>query len=213
MRFEAGIFEVLSADQRSVIHGDADSIETTHFKEAWLKNLRDQSTKKVVLTNSTTPRIVGRKIGLAFLNNELIAFKRGGEIPVEDPVQGKALLNTPKAILLAIIYAACLSVPVFGYIGGIVIGGGALISGKNILGRYSKNPFNRLYALFLLIMSIAVWFPVQYIHGDMDRLIDIHMQFATWLMIVTVIFQYVKLRVEKNYFTRACVELNAAWPN
>ena len=213
MRFEAAMFEVLSADQRSVVHGDAEAIETTHIKEAWLKNVRDQTTRKVALANSNAPLVAGRKIGLAFLNNELIAFKRSSQIPVEDPVGGKALLSMPKAILLAIIYSVLVSVPVFGYIGGIVIGGGALLSGKNILGRYTNNPYNRLYALFLLVMSVAAWFPVQFIRGDMGRLIDIHIQMATWMVVITVLFQCIKLNVEKKYFDLATVELNSAWLN
>lgn len=208
MHIESGVYEVLSADQSSVVHGNAEAIGTTHFKRSWLKNLADNSTREIQLTNSTVPLVVGKKIGLAFLNGEVIAFKRSRDIPVEDPIPGKVMLSLPRSILMALWYSLLLCIPIAGYIGGMMIGAWYTLTGGRILGRYRRQGPDRLYALFVLIMSSVAWFPNG--HGLQD-LVDGHLTLAFWVAAVTVLYQVFKVEAEKEYYRQAAQQLNEAW--
>lgn len=211
MRFKAAVFEVLSNDEMSSVHGNFDEIQTTHQKNVWLKDLSSGQVSNVFLQNSYVPTRPGAKIGLAFFNGEIIAFKRRPEIPVEDPVNMKFMHNSFKGLLMAVFLAVCCSIPWLGYLLGIVLGGYSLITGYPLVGRYRHFRGSRIFALFVLIMSIVVWFPVQYVHGNLSALFDVYLKMAMLLAVGFAGFQIYKSGVEKRYWKRAVSELNAAW--
>lgn len=211
MRFKAGVFEILTNDEVSSVHGNFDEIQTTHQKNVWLKDLTSGQVSNVFLTNSSVPTRPGAKVGLAFFNGEIIAFKRSKDIPVEDPVDMKFMHNPIKGLLMASFIAFCCSVPWFGYLLGIVLGGFSLITGYPLVGRYRHFRGSRLFALFVLFMSIVVWFPVQHIHGNLSELVSVYTKMAVLLGAGFVGFQVYKSSVEKRYWKLAVSELNAAW--
>ncbi|HDS1797070.1 MULTISPECIES: hypothetical protein [Pseudomonas] len=211
MKFRTGLFEVLTNDEVSSVHGNFHEIETTHQKSVWLKNLASGQVSHMHLKNSAVPTKPGARIALAFFNGEIIAFKRNEQIPVEDPVDMKAMRNPIKAFLWAGLLALFCSIPWFGYLLGIALGGFALITGYPLVGRYRYFFGNRLFGLFVLLMSVIVWFPVQYIHGDFSALVSVYVKMAVVLMAGFVGFQLYKTSVEKRYLKRAVIELNAAW--
>lgn len=213
MKFRTGLFEVLTNDEISSVHGDFHEIETTHQKSVWLKDLANGQITHIHLKNSVVPTRPGAKIALAFFNDEIIAFKRNEQIPVEDPVDMKALHNPVKAFIWAVFLALCCSIPWIGYLLGIAIGGLALLTGYPLVGRYRHFFGNRLFALFVLLMSIVVWFPVQYVRGDYSVLVDVYVKMAMVLAAGFVFFQVYKTRIEKRYLKRAISELNAVWKN
>lgn len=213
MKFRTGLFEILTNDEISSVHGNFQEIETTHQKSVWLKDLASEQISHIHLKNSAVPTKPGAKIALAFFNGEIIAFKRDRQIPVEDPVDMKALHNPVKAFIWALFIALCCSIPWLGYLLGIVLGGFALITGYPLVGRYRHFFGNRLFALFVLIMSVVVWFPVQYIHGGFGALVEVYVKMAVFLAAGFLAFQVYKIRIEKRYLRRAISELNALWNN
>lgn len=210
MELKTGIYEVLNSDETNSVHGNFESIETTHVKKGWIKNLETQAVSNVTLTNFSMPLIPGKKIAIAFLNGEIIAFKRSAEIPVEDPVGAKIQRNTAAALLVAIFFSLLVSIPILGYIGGAVGGAYSLVTGNNILGRYKKIRGNRLYGVFLLGASLFAWIPAQ-AGGDLKSLINKYIALAVFLMAVTVIAQMYKVKAESKYYAKAVEDLNAAW--
>ncbi|HFL7939359.1 TPA: hypothetical protein ACG5DM_002387 [Pseudomonas putida] len=213
MKFRSGLFEVLTNDEVSSVHGNFHEIETTHQKSVWLKDLANGQVSHIHLKNSAVPTRPGAKIALAFFNGEIIAFKRNEQIPVEDPVDMKALHNSVKAFIWALFLALCCSIPWIGYLLGIAMGGFALLTGYPLVGRYRHFLGNRLFALFVLLMSIVVWFPVQYARGDYSALVAVYVKMAMVLAAGFVFFQVYKTRIEKRYLKRAISELNAVWKN
>lgn len=211
MRFKSGVYEVLSNDEASYIHGNADEINTTHTKSVWLKDLSDGQVENISLLNSAVPIRSGAKIGLAFFNGEIIAFKRSDQIPVEDPVSQKAMHNSVKAALWAVFLGGCCSVPYIGYIAGIILGAGSLIFGMNLMGRYKNFTGNRFFGAFLLFMSIYVWFPYQSAHGDLGYLMGTLINTAILLVLGFLVFQMYKINIEKTYYNRAVTEINSTW--
>ncbi|MFJ5296716.1 hypothetical protein ACIQAL_09350 [Pseudomonas sp. NPDC088368] len=211
MRFKSGVYEVLSNDEASYIHGNADEIQTTHTKNVWLKDLSNGEVSNVSLENSAVPVRLGARIGLAFFNGEIIAFKRSSHIPVEDPISQRGMHNSFKAALWATVYGLALSIPYLGYITGLVVGAFSLIFGMNLLGRYRKFPGNRIFGAFVLCMSIYVWFPYQSAHGDWNYLASTLTNTATVLTLGFLGFQMYKINVEKEHYHRAVAEINAAW--
>lgn len=211
MRFKSGVYEVLSNDEASYIHGNADEINTTHTKNVWLKDLSNGQVENINLQNSAVPIRPGAKIGLAFFNGEIIAFKRNDQIPVEDPVSQKAMHNSVKAALWAVFLGACCSVPYIGYIAGIILGAGSLIFGMNLMGRYKKFTGNRFFGAFLLFMSIYIWFPYQSAHGDLGYLMGTLINMAILLVLGFLGFQMYKISIEKTYYSRAVTEINSTW--
>ncbi len=211
MELKTGIYEVLNADETNSVHGDFESIETTHVKKGWIKNLETQAVSNVTLTNFSMPLIPGSKLGIAFLSDQIIAFKRSTDIPVEDPVSGRMLRNIPVAIAMALLLALAFSIPVLGYISGAVWGAFSLITGHNILGRYKKFKGNRLYGLFLLSISLIAWIPAQMVNGDLGGLFGIYISLAIFMVAVTVSFQIYKVCAENRVYERAVAELNNAW--
>jgi hypothetical protein len=210
MVLRTGIYEVLTSEQASSVYGDYESIQTVHEKQGWIKNLETQSVSRVVLTNFSMPLVPGRKIGISFLNGQIVAFKQSKEIPVEDPVSLKVLRNTPVAILLAILIALIFSIPVFGYILGAVWGAYSLMTGNYVLGRYKKFRGNRLYGLFLLGLSLYSWIPAQ-VTDNLESMISIYIGLAVFMVVVTVVAQVIKVSAEKKYYAQAVTELNAVW--
>ncbi len=77
--------------------------------------------------------------------------------------------------------------------------------------RYRHFRGSRLFALFVLFMSIVVWFPVQHIHGNLSELVSVYTKMAVLLGAGFVGFQVYKSSVEKRYWKLAVSELNAAW--
>lgn len=213
MRFRVGLFEVLTNDEVSSVHGSLHEIETTHQKSVWLKDLASGQVSHIHLRNSAVPTRPGAKIALAFFNEEIIAFKRSEQIPVEDPVDMKAMRNPIKASVWAIFLALFCSIPWFGYLLGLALGGFALITGYPLVGRYRHFFGNRIFGLFVLLMSVIVWFPVQYIHGGFGALVSTYVKMAMVLVGGFVAFQLYKTNVEKRYLKRAIIELDAAWKN
>ncbi|MDH0730273.1 hypothetical protein N5F23_07015 [Pseudomonas sichuanensis] len=212
MRFKAGMYQVLSNDEATYVHGGADEIQTTHLKNVWLKDLSTEEVFNINLKNSAVPIKPGAKIGLAFLNGEIIAFKRRGEIPVEDPVSMKHWHNPIIAALWAIFFGICMSIPILGYLIGMVAGGMSLLTGMNLLGRYSNFPGNRLFAAFLLIISCYSWIPYQR-NLSLSALADSLTGTAILLTLGLLAYQMYKIKIEKSYFKRAVSEINAAWKN
>lgn len=211
MRFKSGVYQVLSNDEASYVHGSADEINTSHTKNVWLKDLSNGQVENITLLNSAVPIRPGAKIGLAFFNGEIIAFKRGNQIPVEDPVSQKAMHNFAKAALWAVFLGVCCSVPYIGYIAGIILGAGSLIFGMNLMGRYKKFTGNRFFGAFLLFMSIYIWFPYQSAHGDLNYLLDTLISTAVLLVFGFLVFQTYKVNIEKTYYNRAVIEINSTW--
>lgn len=211
MRFKSGIYEILSNDEASYIHGNTDEINTTHTKNVWLKNLSNGQVENITLQNSGVPIRPGAKIGLAFFNGEIIAFKRNNQIPVEDPVSQKAMHNTFKAALWAVFLGVCCSVPYIGYIAGIILGASSLIFGINLMGRYKKFKGNRFFGAFLLFMSIYIWLPYQSAHGDLSYLMGTLINVAILLIFGFLGFQLYKVGIEKAHYNRAVTELDSAW--
>lgn len=213
MRFRAGLYEVLSNDEAKFVHGNSEEIQTTSVKNVWLKDLASQEVFNVSLKDSTVPIKPGMKIGLAFFNGEIIAFKRRDEIPVEDPVGMKHWRNPIIAVLWAIFFGIFMSVPIIGYFAGFGTGLYGVLTGTNLLGRYSKFMGNRLFAAFLLFMScLAVLQYRKYALGT-DGLVNALTAVAVALTLGIVSFQLYKTRIEKRYFKRAVSEINAAWKN
>lgn len=209
MGLQTGIYEVLSSDETSYVHGDHEGIATTHMKLGWLKDLSTENVTKITLTNFPMPLVPGAKIAIAFLNGEIIAFKRSRDIPVESPFNQKSLASE---IISAAFVSLLLSIPVVGYIGGLVAGTYFLLNGGNILGNYKKMKGNRTYSAFLILMSAIPWFPAMY-KGGGEQMVKNYLILASVLMLVTVTGQIIKVRAERKYFARAAVELNSAWHN
>ncbi|HCT6680372.1 TPA: hypothetical protein OT568_003840 [Pseudomonas aeruginosa] len=210
MELKTGIYEVLTSDEASSVHGSFERIETTHNKQGWIKNVETQAVSQVTLTNFPMPLIPGSKIGMAFLNGEIIAFKRSAEIPVEAP-SGKR--SIAMAILVGIFATILFSIPVLGYIGGMVAGGYALITGENILGGYKKTNINRIYSAILLCLSTIAWFPAMFSGDDLGALISRHFNLAAILLIATVVLQVIKAKSDTKYYCQAVAGLNSAWRN
>lgn len=211
MELKTGIYEVINADKTTSVHGDFENITTTHVKSGWIRNLNTQDVSNVTLTNFSMPLIPGNKIAIAFLNGEIIAFKRSAEIPVEDPVGAKAQNNMLGALVAAIFFSLVVSIPVLGYIGGAVAGAYSLVTGNNILGRYKRVKGNRLYGAFLLGASLFAWIPAQAGHGDLKSIVNQYITLAILVMTVTVIAQIRKVKREINYYAKAVQDLNTAW--
>lgn len=211
MELKTSIFEVLSSDEASYIHGNADEIQTTHTKSVWLKDLISGQVKKVGLKNSVVPTRPGAKIGLSFFNNEIIAFKRSSEIPVEDAAPYRALHNPLWAVFFAIITGVFFGFPFIGYLSATVLGLYSLVSGRNLLGRYNKFSGNRLFALFVVFMSLYSWVIVRSHHVNIDAMFAAYWRVVFIFIAACVAFQLYKTSIEKKYFKRAIVELNAAW--
>lgn len=209
MALQTGIYEVLSSDESSYVHGNYEGIDTTHTKLGWLKDLNTQNVAKVTLTNFQMPLVPGAKIAIAFLNGEIIAFKRSRDIPVESPLNQKSLASE---IISAAFVSLLLSIPVVGYIGGLVAGTYFFLNGGNILGNYKRMQGNRAYSAFLILMSAIPWLPAMY-KGGGEQMVKNYFLLASVLMLVTVIGQIIKIRTERKYFARAAMELNSAWHN
>lgn len=211
MRFRAGLYEVLSNDEARFVHGNSEQIQTSNVKNVWLKDLTSQEVFNVSLKDSAVPVKSGAKIGLGFFNGEVIAFKRRDELPVEDPVSMKHWHNPIIAVLWAIFFGILMSIPLLGYFAGFVSGGVALITGMNLLGRYSKFMGNRIFAAFLLFMSCYAALQYRKYALGTDALVNSLTAIAVALTLGIVLFQLYKIRVEKRYFKRAVSEINAAW--
>ncbi|EKT4462567.1 hypothetical protein QEL84_003370 [Pseudomonas putida] len=211
MKLNTGIFEVLSSDEASYIHGNADEIQTTHKKDVWLKDLFSGKVRKVGLKNSIVPTRPGAKIGLSFFNGEIIAFKRSKEIPVEDAAPYRATHNPILAVVFAVIAGVFFGFPFLGYLFATGIGLYSLISGNNLLGRYKKFSGNRLFALFIVAMSLYAWVIVRSHHVNIDAVFAAYWRVVFIFIIACVGFQLYKISVEKKYLKRAEIELNAAW--
>ncbi len=211
MVLKTGMFEVLSSDEASYIHGNADEIQTTHEKSVWLKDLISGQVKKVGLKNSVVPTRPGARIGLSFFNGEIIAFKRSKEIPVEDAAPYRAVHNPLMAVIFAVIAGVFFGFPFLGYLSATAIGLYSLVSGNNLLGRYKKFSGNRFFALFIVAMSLYSWVIVRAHHANIDAMFAAYWRVVFVFIAACVGFQLYKISVEKKYFKRAEVELNAAW--
>lgn len=207
MGLKTGFYEVLSSDEASTVYGGYDGIATAHTKLGWLKNLKTHAVSKVSLVNLSMPLVPGEKIAIAFFNGEIIAFKRSREIPVETPFKKVSMINE----LISAVFASLLySIPVLGYIGGIVLGGIHLVNGENLLGRYKRMRGNRAYSGFLLLASLVPWAPPMYRRWG-DQMVINYVTLACVLMIVTVVAQILKVRAEQQIYIKAVAELDVHW--
>lgn len=210
MELNTGIYEVLTSDEASSVYGNFESIETAHVKQGWIKNVATQAVSKVASTNFPMPLIPGSKIGIAFLNGEIIAFKRSAEIPVESPSRPRSITI---AILVGIFATLLFSIPVLGYIGGMIAGIYALITGESILGGYKKTRVNRIYSALLICICTIAWLPAMLGGDDLKNLFSQYMVLATVLLIISITCQVIKSKTDIKYHKKAVVCLNAAWQN
>lgn len=202
MTITTAVYEVLSADATSTIHGDAERITTTHQKEAWLKNLQTQSVRQVKLTDSEIPLQPGSRIGLAFLNDkQIIAFKRSAEIPVE--VAGRQVKWS--ALWIALV----LNIPVIGYMAALVCGLYGLATGYSWFGRrFYGIASSRLAGLVMLCFGGLAFVNKGVTLQDT---VHYHIAIGIILIIALVIIRFFIRRSEEGLVAQSTAALERDW--
>ncbi|RPX68444.1 hypothetical protein IPC705_27965 [Pseudomonas aeruginosa] len=117
------------------------------------------------------------------------------------------------AVLIGIFATLLFSIPVLGYIGGMITGIYALITGESILGGYKKMRMNRIYSALLICICTIAWLPVMLGGDDLKNLTSRYMALATVLLIISITYQVFKSKTDTRYHKKAIEYLNAAWQN
>lgn len=211
MNVTTGLYEVLNAEQQSSVHSTGGAIATLHSKESWVKDLTSNAVKKVQVLNSSVPFIPGSKIGLSFISgDEIIAFKRTKEIPVETALQSGIDTSPTLALSKAVGLTFFISIPIIGYIYAMAYGIVMLVANTNVFGKFrTPQRGNRLLGLCSFIYGLFAFFIGN--GSPAGVMVGYHILLAIVALVVII---FVRLRVfnkEKELFSRASHELETVW--